>query len=79
MGSIGFQSRVLGFTTFLQRLPPPPVLFIGAHALGFLSSFLAADFYLLFYPSTMHARALSQCLLYIILLPFVELAWSQVI
>jgi hypothetical protein len=37
------------------------------------------NFYLLFHPSSTHVRALSQFLLYIVLLSPAELAWSQII
>jgi hypothetical protein len=37
------------------------------------------NFYLLFYPSSTHVRALSLFLVHIFLLPPAELAWSQVI
>jgi hypothetical protein len=53
-----------------------PFLCIGAHALGYVGS---TNFYLLFYFSSAHVRALSQFLLNIFFLSSAELAWSQVI
>jgi hypothetical protein len=54
-------------------------LCIDAHALGFVGYVCSTNFYLLFYPSSMHVRALSQFLLYIFFLSPAELACSQVI
>jgi hypothetical protein len=53
--------------------------YIGAHALGFVGYVRTTNFYLLFYPSSAHVRALSQVLSYIFLLSPAELPWSQVI
>jgi hypothetical protein len=83
--SIWFQSRVFRFysTDGTSRRYSSqifsPFLCIGAHALGFVSSVCSTNFYLLFYPSSTHVRALSQFLLCIFLLSPNELAWSQVI
>jgi hypothetical protein len=63
----------------LQFTSPSFFLYIGAQALGFVGQVCSTNFYLLFYPSSTHVRALSQLLLHIFLLSPAELAWSHII
>jgi hypothetical protein len=41
----------------------PPFLCIGAHALGFVGYVCSTNFYLIFYPTSMHVRVLARLLL----------------
>jgi hypothetical protein len=51
----------------------------GTHAFGFIGYVCSTNLYLIFYPSSMYVRASTQLLLYIVLIPPVELDWSRVI
>jgi hypothetical protein len=51
------------FYMYSQTPPPPRFHFIGAHAHSFVGCVCGTNFYLLFYPSSTHVRALSQLLL----------------
>jgi hypothetical protein len=64
---------------FAELFNSSPFHYIGAHALGFVGYDSGTNFYLLFYPSSTHVRALSQTLLQMFLLSPAELAWSRVI
>jgi hypothetical protein len=83
--SIKFQSRVFRFYStddtsgrYMSSQMLSPFLCIRAHALDFVGYVCTTNFYLLFYPSSTHVRALSQFLLYTLLSP-AEIVWSQAI
>jgi hypothetical protein len=62
-------------TTCLHKMFPLPC--IGVRALGSGGWVCSINFNLIFYPISMHVRALSKFVLHIFLFSPAELAWSQ--